>query len=97
MSEQMASDQMAVEVVYAKPEQQALIALDVPVKATVATAIIASGILELFPELALETLKVGIFGRVTNLGQVLQTGDRVEIYRPLIYDPKEARRHRAAK
>jgi putative ubiquitin-RnfH superfamily antitoxin RatB of RatAB toxin-antitoxin module len=91
------SDTLTVEVAYAKPEQQFLIALDVPDTTTVAEAISASGILAQCPELNLGQLNVGIFGRVTTLDRSLKAGDRVEIYRPLIHDPKEARRQRASK
>jgi putative ubiquitin-RnfH superfamily antitoxin RatB of RatAB toxin-antitoxin module len=91
------SELLTVEVAYATPHQQALIALDLPAPATVANAIKASGVLAQFPELAETTLTVGIFGRVTTLEQALKAGDRVEIYRPLVHNPKDARRLRAAK
>jgi putative ubiquitin-RnfH superfamily antitoxin RatB of RatAB toxin-antitoxin module len=91
------SELLNIEVAYATPHQQALIALELPAPATVASAINASGLLERFPELAGTTLTVGIFARVTTLEQVLKSGDRVEIYRPLVHNPKEARRIRAAK
>jgi putative ubiquitin-RnfH superfamily antitoxin RatB of RatAB toxin-antitoxin module len=64
---------------------------------TVEAAIIASGLLARFPDISLSTNAVGIFGKVCELSQVLKAGDRVEIYRPLVHDPKEARRQRAAK
>jgi len=60
-------------------------------------AIQASGLLELFPEIALTELKVGIFGVAGKLDQLVREGDRIEIYRPLVHDPKEARRQRALK
>ncbi|GAB6141293.1 RnfH family protein [Methylosoma difficile] len=88
---------LAVEVAYAKPEQQFLLALSVPEGATVADAIAASGVLAQFPELAGSELTVGIFAQACPLQQALKAGDRVEIYRPLHNDPKEARRQRAAK
>jgi hypothetical protein len=62
----------------------------------VAEAIERSGIIERFPEIDLAKNKVGIFGKLAKLDKVLQPGDRVEIYRPLIADPKEARKKRAA-
>ena len=86
-----------VEVAYATPEQQVLVALNMPTGATVEQAIQASGVLSRFPEIEATNLKVGIFGSVCKLDQSLKQADRVEIYRPLIHDPKEARRHRAAK
>lgn len=88
---------MRIEVAYANPEEQALLALDMPEGATVEAAIRASGLLRRFPEIDLEQNKVGIFGKLCKLDQSLKPGDRVEIYRPLFADPKEARRSRAAK
>lgn len=88
---------MRVEVAYAKPDEQALLALDMPEGATVEDAIRASGLLQRFPEIDLEHNKVGIFSKLCKLDQTLRPGDRVEIYRPLLTDPKEARRVRAAK
>ena len=88
---------IAIEVAYANPEQQVIIALEMPQGATVEQAIKASGLLSQFPEIDQATLKVGIFGSVCKLEQLLAKADRVEIYRPLIHDPKEARRQRAAK
>jgi len=84
-----------VEVAYAKPEEQVLVTLRMPEGATVEAAIQASGLLEHFPEIALSELKVGIFGVVCKLDQPVSEGDRIEIYRPLVHDPKEARRQRA--
>ena len=86
-----------VEVVYAKPEQQAVIGFQMVKTATVEQAIKVSGILDRFPEIDLTVNKVGIFAKTCALDQVLNQGDRVEIYRPLLHDPKEARRQRAAK
>ena len=84
-----------VEVAYATPERQLVLPLDVPRGCTVGEAIERSAIREEFPGLAVNFDAVGIFGRKAPAGQVLQPGDRVEIYRPLIADPKEARRKRA--
>jgi putative ubiquitin-RnfH superfamily antitoxin RatB of RatAB toxin-antitoxin module len=89
-------DRIQVEVAYALPEQQLLLPVDLPSGATVADALEASGIRERFPELDLENAKVGIFGKLTRVDTVLKARDRVEIYRPLIADPKEVRRKRAA-
>ncbi|MDI1279725.1 RnfH family protein [Methylobacter sp.] len=86
-----------VEVAYAKPEQQIIVTLAMEEGATVEAAIKASGLLELFPEIALSELKAGIFGVACKLDQLVREGDRIEIYRPLVHDPKEARRQRALK
>lgn len=86
-----------IEVVHARPGKQVLRALDVPVGATVADAIDRSGIREAFPDLVVQNDGVGVFSRKVTLDYELQAGDRVEIYRPLIADPKESRRRRAEK
>jgi putative ubiquitin-RnfH superfamily antitoxin RatB of RatAB toxin-antitoxin module len=88
---------IAIEVAYATSEQQALIALDMLEGVTIEQAIRASGLLARFQEIDGADIKVGIFGSVCKLDQPLKQGDRVEIYRPLRHDPKEARRQRAAK
>ncbi len=86
-----------VEVVLAMPERQELIALEVAIGSTVADAITRSGVAVMFEGFELDLAKVGIFGQKTSPEQVLRDGDRVEIYRPLIADPKEVRRQRALK
>jgi hypothetical protein len=86
-----------VEVVYAKPEQQVIVTLAMEEGATVEAAIKTSGLLELFPEIILSELNAGIFGVACKLDQPVREGDRIEIYRPLVHDPKEARRQRALK
>ena len=86
-----------VEVAYALPEEPVLIALDVDQGTTVEQAVKLSGILERFTDIDLKTNKLGIFGKTTKSDQVLRDKDRVEIYRPLIADPKESRRKRAEK
>jgi putative ubiquitin-RnfH superfamily antitoxin RatB of RatAB toxin-antitoxin module len=86
-----------VEVAYAKPEQQVLVTLAMEEGVTVGAVIQASGFLERFSEIALSELKVGIFGVVCKLDQPVSEGDRIEIYRALVHDPKEARRQRALK
>jgi hypothetical protein len=93
----MAEALIDVEVAYATPEQQMIVILKLPEGATVEQAIQASGLLKRFPEIEGTDLKAGIFGSVCKLDQPLRQTDRVEIYRPLIQDPKEARRQRAAK
>jgi putative ubiquitin-RnfH superfamily antitoxin RatB of RatAB toxin-antitoxin module len=92
----VADAQITVEIVYARPDEQSLEQLRVPVTATVEDVIRQSGFLERFPEIDLSGNKVGIFGKLTRLDAGLNEGDRVEIYRPLIADPKEARKKRAA-
>ncbi len=88
---------MRIEIAYAKPQEQVILNLDVAAETTVEKAIRQSGLLQRFPEIDLEKNKVGIFGKVCKLEQTLREGDRIEVYRPLIADPKEARRSRAAK
>lgn len=92
----MVEPQITVEVVFAKFGEQALEQLQVPADATVETVIRQSGFLERFPEIDLKANRVGIFGKATTLAATLNDGDRIEIYRPLIADPKEARKRRAA-
>jgi putative ubiquitin-RnfH superfamily antitoxin RatB of RatAB toxin-antitoxin module len=87
---------ITVEVVYAKPGEQALERMTVDAGDTVESVISQSGLLERFPEIDLQANKVGIFGKAAALSAVLHDGDRIEIYRPLIADPKEARKKRAA-
>ena len=85
-----------VEVVYAaSAQQQALIDLSVPDNATVQAAIQQSGLLVRFPELDLAINKIGVFGKQVALDHLLRPGDRVEIYRPLVMDPMQARKLRA--
>ena len=92
----MSDSRITVEVVFATPAEQVLEQLRVPVDATVEAAIRLSGILVRFPEIDLATNKVGVFGKAAALSASLNDGDRIEIYRPLIADPKEARKKRAA-
>ena len=93
----MADTLIDIEVAYANPEKQVIVALKMPEGATVEQAINASGLLNYFPEIGWADIKVGIFGSVCKLDQPVRQADRVEIYRPLIHDPKEARRQRAVK
>ena len=88
---------MKVEVVYAGALSQELIALEVPAGCTIKQAIELSGMLQRFPEIDLSRQAVGIFSKKQALTTVLANGDRVEIYRPLTIDPKEARRAKAKK
>lgn len=95
---------ITVEVAYALPDKQKLIALLVEPGTTAYEAVKRSGISKYFPELDIDTAPMGIFGQALGTKGLapakqyeLQPGDRVEIYRPLQADPKEARRKRAAK
>ncbi|MDD3884575.1 MAG: RnfH family protein [Gallionella sp.] len=91
----MSSSQIEIELVYALPGKQTLLRQRVPPGTTVTQAIESSGLLEKYPEINLSANKLGIFGKLTKGDVVLREKDRVEIYRPLIADPKEVRRKRA--
>ncbi len=91
------ADVIRVEVAYARADQQAVLTVEVPADANVERAIRDSGILARFPEIDLARQAVGIFGTRVALDDVVHAGDRVEIYRPLQVDPKEARRRRVAR
>lgn len=84
-----------VEVAYAASSRQEVIELTVRPGASVEQVIRESGLLERFPEIDLARNRVGIFGEIAGLCDPVRDGDRVEIYRPLLADPKEARRRRA--
>lgn len=89
-------DPIRVEVAYGTAERQYLVAMQLPRGATALDAVRASGLLQRCPEIDSTRLSLGIFGRRVDAGRPLNGGDRVEIYRPLTVDPKEARRRRAA-
>ncbi len=91
----MAEELIRVEVAYARPDQQVILTVDVPAGSSIEEAVKRSSIIDRFPEINLKENKVGIFGKAKTLDQALRAGDRVEIYRPLIADPKESRRQRA--
>ena len=93
----MGNDLIRVEVAYAKPELQTVIEIELAIDSTVEQAIKASGILQQFPEIDLNRQKVGIFSQACKLDKAVQTGDRIEIYRPLTQNPMSARRNRAQK
>lgn len=90
------ADLIEVEVAYAKPDEQLIISLQVAPGATLKQVIEQSGILDRFPEIDPAQLKAGVFGKLKKLDQAVREGDRVEIYRPLIADPKQVRKERAA-
>lgn len=94
----MAEDKtIVIEVAYAKPDIQVIIPLEVKPGTSLIDAIKLSGILEQFPEIDLDNNKFGIFSKASAADTVLREKDRVEIYRPLIADPKDSRRKRADK
>ncbi|EEW12474.1 RnfH family protein [Vibrio mimicus] len=91
----MNSEMIQVEVVYALPHEQRVLKLVVEQSATVEEIIRTSGILQMYPEIDLAVNKVGIFSRNVKLDAKVRDKDRIEIYRPLLADPKEIRRKRA--
>lgn len=90
------ADALAVEVAYGRADRQWVIALDVPLGTTVEQAVRLSGLLDACPEIDLAQARVGVFGKLAKPDRVLADGDRVEVYRPLLGDPKEIRRRLAA-
>lgn len=90
------ADSINVEVVYARTERQEVVKLKLPEGSTVQQAIEASGLMQKHPEIDLAKGKFGIYAKLTKLDTALRDQDRVEIYRPLIADPKEVRKQRAA-
>ena len=91
------AEQIHIEVVYGLPHKQELIALPVELGTNVEQAIIQSGIMAMFDDIDLTKNKVGIWNRAVKLSDEVQDLDRIEIYRPLIADPKEVRKRRAEK
>lgn len=89
------SAMIKIQLGYAKAEQQWILDLSVPPGTTILQAIEASDLIRQMPEIDISVLRVGIYGKLKTLDTVLRQGDRVEIYRPLIADPKESRRRRA--
>jgi len=90
------ADPINVEIVYALPQRQELVSIRLPEGATVQQAVEASGLIRKYPEIDPANVKFGIFSKISKPDTVLRDKDRVEIYRPLIADPKEVRRQRAA-
>jgi len=88
---------MQVEVVYATPALQKIVVVRVGDGATIADALAAAQSIPGFPALNIPQLRVGIYGKLAEPGTPVQDGDRVEIYRPLLVEPMQARRRRAAK
>lgn len=89
------AESLSIEIVYALPQKQELVSLRLPAGGTVQQAIEASGLMQKHPEIDLARNKVGVFGKLAKLDAPLRDRDRVEIYRPLVADPKEVRRKRA--
>ncbi len=92
----MPHNNITIEVAYALPQQQLIIPVQVTPETTAEQAIQLSGILAKFPDIDLSQNQIGIFGKLTKLDAPLRHLDRIEIYRPLIADPKEMRKQRAA-
>ena len=93
----MSVEQIAIELVYGLPNEQTLLSLQIDAQSTVEQAIVESGICQQYKEIDLAVNKVGVWNRAVKLGQIVEDGDRIEIYRPLIADPKEVRKRRAEK
>lgn len=87
---------MKIEVVYALPHKTELVRLDLPDGSTVLQAVEASGLLQKHPEIDVKKNKFGVYAKLAKADAVLRDRDRIEIYRPLIADPKEVRKQRAA-
>ena len=90
-------DELTIEVVYGVPHKQKILTLSVAPGTTVEKAIIDSGVITLFPEIDLTVNKVGVWNRAVKLSEAVNDLDRIEVYRPLIADPKDVRKRRAEK
>ena len=89
-------DQTLIEVAYATPARQKILECYVAKGTSPRDAVKQSGIIQFFPEIDVENCDLGVFGKIITPDYELREGDRIEIYRPLIADPKEIRRQRAA-
>lgn len=87
----------SVEVAYARPERQLILGVEVEAGMRLDEVVHRSGLLEQFPEIDLQRNKLGVFGKLRKPDDRVRPGDRIEIYRPLLADPKESRRRRAAR
>lgn len=87
--------QIDIELVYARPDKLWRLDLRIAAHSTVRDAIVSSGFLDQFPDVHIDTVKCGIYGQQCGLDRTLNPGDRIEVYRPLIFDPMESRRRRA--
>ena len=90
-------ERFAVEVAYACAERQVILTLEIHAGMRLDEVVRHSGMLERFPEIEPESVRLGVFGKLRRPGDLARPGDRIEIYRPLIADPKESRRRRAAR
>ena len=90
-------DKISVEVAYALPQKQIILECEVDAGSSARTVVLGSGIDKHFPEIDLAGCELGVFAKAVADDYELQAGDRIEIYRPLIADPKEVRRERAAR
>lgn len=90
-------EQLTIEVVYGTPTRQEIISCQVGSNTTIEQAILSSGIIEEFPEIDLAVNNVGIWNRAAKLTDMVKDLDRIEVYRPLLADPKEVRKRRAEK
>jgi len=88
---------MRVEVVFAMAEKQELLVIEVPEGSTVAAAIERSRLAGQFPDIDFDTLQAGVWGKPAARGHVVREGDRIELYRPLEMDPRDARRLKAGR
>ncbi len=93
----MASETVNIEVAYALPHKQQIVVVEVAVGTTVLEAVKQSTITQVFPEIDVDSVKMGIFGKAVKAQQEVKAGDRIEVYRPLISDPKASRKARADK
>lgn len=89
------AERLRIQVCYALPGEASLLAIEIDEGSTLQQAIEASGVLDRHPEIDLSTVKIGVFGKLRQLSDRARAGDRIEIYRPLLADPKESRRRRA--
>ena len=89
------AERVRVQVCYALPDAVSLLTVDLDEGQTLEQAIHASGVLARHPDIDLSALKIGVFSKLRQLSDLARSGDRIEIYRPLIADPKDSRRRRA--
>lgn len=93
----MTSETLTIEVAYALPNKQQIVTVDVTPGTAALEAVKQSTITQAFPEIDLEKIKMGVFGKAIKSNYELKAGDRIEIYRPLKSDPKASRKARADK
>ena len=93
----MESNTLLIEVAYALPQKQQIVTVEVPEGTSVLDTVKQSSITQAFPEIDVDNVKMGIFGKAVKPAQLVKAGDRIEIYRPLISDPKASRKARADK